>query len=344
MTGGSAALFEAFLSQHDEAAWAKVLRTLTPFIDDVDRAATQIWFHFFPLSLAQVLERAKDPEELAFKLVLAGNFSLKDQIDSSHRFLYGHRYWAEVKKAVVEYAQSPQGPPTLDLSAQIRDVAKQVAEKVGVAESLIVGMTAVAFMTLQQVGLDAFQVLPGSASPGSGSDSRRPEQVLEARARNDRLRLFSYLKHFQRVWTVTFNESNERATFEVINSQLLTNGAANDKRPHHLRDPRCTPNEGPIPVQCRAGSCGTCWVGVLAGREKLSPVSAFERRRMKEFGYIDSDEPHPVIRLACQSEAYGAVSIVIPPWNGVFGRFMRKWKEEQAETPAGSSLEADAVG
>jgi hypothetical protein len=62
---------------------------------------------------------------------------------------------------------------------------------------------------------------------------------------------------------------------------------------------------------------------VLAGAEKLSEVRELEWRRIKEFGYIDTDEPRPLIRLACQAQAFGNVSIVIAPWNGVFGRHIR---------------------
>ena len=43
---------------------------------------------------------------------------------------------------------------------------------------------------------------------------------------------------------------------------------------------------------------------------------------MKVFGYIDSAEEQPLIRLACQARAFGAVSIVIPPWNGVFATLL----------------------
>jgi len=60
---------------------------------------------------------------------------------------------------------------------------------------------------------------------------------------------------------------------------------------------------------------------VLGGAEKLSPVvERDEARRMRVFGYLDSEERQPLIRLACQARARGAVSIVIPPWNGVFGK------------------------
>lgn len=60
---------------------------------------------------------------------------------------------------------------------------------------------------------------------------------------------------------------------------------------------------------------------MLGGAEKLSPVSERdEGRRMKVFGYADTAEPTPLLRLACQARAHGAVSIVIPPWNGMFGK------------------------
>jgi len=119
---------------------------------------------------------------------------------------------------------------------------------------------------------------------------------------------------------VTFDESDPDATFTAINGQEIATAAQTDKRDYKSREPRCTPSEGPIPVECRAASCGTCWVGVLGGAEKLSPVvDRDERRRMAVFGYTDSTEERPLIRLACQARAFGAVSIVIPPWNGLIG-------------------------
>ena len=74
-------------------------------------------------------------------------------------------------------------------------------------------------------------------------------------------------------------------------------------------------------MECRAASCGTCWVGVLGGAEKLSPVNERdERKRMLVFGYVDTTEARPIIRLACQAKAFGAVSVVIPPWNGFLSK------------------------
>jgi ferredoxin len=147
-----------------------------------------------------------------------------------------------------------------------------------------------------------------------------PHQVMKRRARDDSQGLFGFARGPHKRWTVTFDEADPAATFTVINGQEIASAAQTDKRDYKSREARCTPGEGPIPVECRAASCGTCWVGVLGGAEKLSPVvDRDERRRMAVFGYTDTTEERPLIRLACQARAYGAVSIVIPPWNGLIG-------------------------
>ena len=119
-------------------------------------------------------------------------------------------------------------------------------------------------------------------------------------------------------------------------------GAANDSaRDWRAIDPRRM--EGPIPVECRSASCGTCWVGVLGGADKLADVAVREGKKIKEFGYIDTAEPRPLIRLACQAQAHGAVSVVIPPWNGQFGRHLRALRQEaQAQMPAPSDQDEEA--
>jgi hypothetical protein len=71
---------------------------------------------------------------------------------------------------------------------------------------------------------------------------------------------------------------------------------------------------------------------VLGGAEKLSDVGVREGKKIKEFGYIDTAEPKPLIRLACQAQANGAVSIVIPPWNGQFGKYLKSLKHDEGAT------------
>src|SRR6266550_1233317 len=145
--------FETFLHQHDEEAWAGTLTTLLRSIHEVDKNATQIWFSFYPLSLFQAF--------LAAELLIRGVYPLKEQIDSSHRFLYGHRYWPEVKKAVEAFAGSFDAADTTKLSDQILKVARQVAQAGNFDQTLVVGITAIAFMTVQQTGLAAFKNAKG---------------------------------------------------------------------------------------------------------------------------------------------------------------------------------------
>src|SRR6266566_8988484 len=121
--------FEIFLNEHDEEAWAATITTLMRSIHDVDKNATQIWFSFFPLSLFHAFEQADDPVLLAQQLLMRGNHRLRDQVDTSHTFLYGHRYWPEVKSAVAKHAESFGRPGTAPLSDQILAIAQEIARK-----------------------------------------------------------------------------------------------------------------------------------------------------------------------------------------------------------------------
>ena len=156
---------------------------------------------------------------------------------------------------------------------------------------------------------------------------RTPEEVLRERAKDEGQGLFGFLRTADRRWTVVWDENADDRRFKALDKQEVASGAAADKRPWHERDARCTVDEGPIPVQCRSASCGTCWVGVLGGAERLSETDWRERKMMPLFGYIETDEPRPLIRLSCQARAEGPVSVVIPPWNGYFGKYLKRRKE-----------------
>lgn len=325
--------FEIFLHGHDDLTWSRAIADLLPAIHEVDRTATLIWFKFFPLALWRVIEHSEDQGQLAKRLLLEGNYLLRNQIDSSHQFLYGHRYWPEVKKAVVEIVESEKNLTSTSLVVQTRDVAGSIAAQSKVNDSLLIGITAIAFMTLQQVGLPAFKASPGTVHLNREIAKKSPARVLRERARDDSQGILGFLKTANKTWTITFNEDDPGARFKIVHEQEIASGAATDKRDWTSVDPRCTRGEGPIPVQCRSASCGTCWIGVLGGAEKLQPVAAREARKIKEFGYINTDEPQPIIRLACQAQGHGALSIVIPPWSGVFGKFLygEQHQSEQAK-------------
>jgi ferredoxin len=322
--------FETYLNRHGEEAWAATLTTLLRSVHEVDKNATQIWFSFYPLSLFRALQAADNPEKLVAQLLMQGVYQLKDQIDSSHKFLYGHRYWPEVKKAVEEFAAGFEARDTTQLADQILKVARQVAQASGFDQSLAVGITAVAFMTVQQAGLAAFKEAKGEMLLDRKHARKSPEQVLRERAVDDSQGLLGFLRTVDKKWTVNHDENDAVAKYKLNHAQDLAWGAEAD-RSRNWRELDARRIEGPIPVECRSASCGTCWVGVLGGAEKLSDVAAREGKKIKEFGYIETTEPKPLIRLACQAQALGAVSIVIPPWNGVFGKYLRSLKQTSEE-------------
>src|SRR6267143_2067284 len=192
--------FETYLNQQGEEAWAATLTTLLRSIHDVDKNATQIWFSFYPLSLFQALESAPDPDKLAAQLLMQGVFRLKDQIDSSHTFLYGHRYWPQVKKAVETFTENYDGAGNVQLSDQILELARQIAAAVKVDLSLLAGITAVAFMTIQQAGLAAFKNAPGAMLLDKKHAKKSTDQILSERAKDDSQGLFGFLKTIDKKW------------------------------------------------------------------------------------------------------------------------------------------------
>ncbi|MFQ5742740.1 MAG: hypothetical protein ACE5HV_04035 [Acidobacteriota bacterium] len=325
MNAPSETPFTGFLNRHDQETWSAIIDNLLPSIHEVDRTATRIWFYFWPIWLSRALRESEDLGKLVQQLELKGNCWLEQQVDTSHTFLYGHRYWPRVKRAVMDHAASSSSPESLDLAAQIRDMTAKLAAELAMSESLLLGITAVAFMTLQQVGMQAFAATPGTVSLNRWAVRRSPKKIIRARARNDGLGVFGFFKGLKREFTVTFDENFKGAKFKLISGQELTTASLNDQRDHSpYADGRCMKGQGPIPTECRSAACGTCWVAVLGGRDRLSEVGSLESRRIKRFGYIVSDEPNPIIRLACKAKASGNVTIVIPPWNGVFSRYVEE--------------------
>lgn len=320
--------FEAFLNQHDDAAWTRIVAELQPAIHQVDQTATRIWFSFFPVKLHRALQESADPAATAKKLILKGRYQLAEQVDSSAEFLYGHRYWPTVKTAVAEHAATGTAKP---LVGQIRDVARKAAAKVNAGETLLIGITAAAFGTLQQVGLEIFKQ---AAKPGRyGSQwNKSPEQVVADRAKDDGQGLLGMFRSINKSFTVTYREYEPGHSFKLINQQDVTMAGREYQHDYHAEDERCMPKEGPIPVECRAASCGTCWVGVLSNTGKISPPNDREIDRWRYFGYegFTAKEDSP-IRLACQMKAQGNVSLVIPPWNGLIGKLDEKEKTAAAK-------------
>ncbi len=309
---------ETYITKFRESDWLAAVETLLPEIHEVDRNAVQIWFRFYPLELMRQIAASEDREKTVREFALQGMFELKDQIDTSHHFLYGHRYWKAVKCAIKAEADGKQ-KDSEELVQIIKNIGMHVSEKVQADRILTTAISAVGLMTLNQVGGDAFFATEGKTSVTAGIMSRSPDAIVATRARDDSQGLLGFLKTINKRFSVNFASLKTSGKFPIMQEQEITGASANDRsQDWQKQDERCW--EGPVPVECTAASCGTCWVGVLGGQEKLSAVTPRERRQMKVFGYNQPDEPRPFIRLSCQAVAAGNVTIVIPPWNGVFGK------------------------
>jgi len=218
--------FEHFLQQQNEESWGAAMATLLRSIHEVDRNATQIWFSFYPLSLFRALTDAGDREKLVQQLLLQGDYDLKSQIDTSHQFLYGHRFWPQVKAAVVACAESFEVNNRAALADQILSVARIVAPQVKKDESLLVGITAVAFMTVQQTGMSEFKAAAGSMELDRKNAARPADQVVRERAKDEGRGLFGFLKTVNHEWTVTWDENDAGAKYRLREGQDLPAGAS----------------------------------------------------------------------------------------------------------------------
>lgn len=314
--------FENYLGQFSERDWLAEIEKLSPAIHEVDRNAAQIWFRFYPLELFRFLESAEDKEKAIQKFVMQGDFDLKNQIDSSHRFLYGHRFWKETKSEIEKRAAEFTGDSadlTADLTTEIEQIAQGVAAQTKVDKSLTLAIAAIGLMTLNQVGIDAFNAAKGETEKPRGILAKSPDEIVKIRAEDDSQGIFGFLKTVNKKYTVAWQDSKSSGKLALTSGEELATASARDQSQNwRERDERCW--EGVIPVECRSASCGTCWVGILAGEEKLSEVQRLERKQMKIFGYNQPEDDKPFLRLACQARADGNVTIVIPPWNGVFGK------------------------
>src|SRR5438093_4468176 len=155
-----------FLAKHDEKTWTRVLANIIPSVHPVDQVAIQIWFSFWPLKLSQSLQQSSDVAQTAKKMQLDGKYRLEEQIDSSVEFLFGSRYWPEIKRTVLRYAGTATDMDSIGLEKLIRDMAGSLAAERKISSSVLLGIVAIACMVLQQVGIAAFAAAAeGSSLP-----------------------------------------------------------------------------------------------------------------------------------------------------------------------------------
>lgn len=309
---------ETYLNKFTETDWLAAVESLLPCIHEVDRVAVQVWFRFFPLELFRYLAAAEDRETAKSKLAMLGRYELADQVDTSHHFLYGHRFWKETKQAIEKESEEFKNGDLL-LTDIIQGIAISVSERKQTDRSLTTAIAAVGLMTLVQAGLENFQAAAGDVEKPSGRLAKSPDQIVRERGEDDGQGVLGFLRTINKRYSIDYDETRGDGRFVIINEEEIASASAKDQsRNWKEMDERCW--EGVVPVECTSASCGTCWVGVIGGQDKLSPVSRRERRAMTTFGYNQPGDERPFLRLACQAEAMGNATIVIPPWNGVFGK------------------------
>ena len=172
--------------QFDEKSWLETLKQIIPNIHAVDRNATQIWFRFHPLALLRFIETAEDKAKALQQFAMQGDFDLKDQIDSSHKFLYGHRFWKTVKEEIEKRAES-FNEKNSDLKSEIELIANAVSDKAKANKSLTLGISAIGLMTLNAGRSRRFQI----GERRNGKTERSDDKFARQNRRRTRQRRFA---------------------------------------------------------------------------------------------------------------------------------------------------------
>lgn len=248
--------------------WAGAVETLTPQIHPIDRNATRVWFAFFP----------DGPDG--------------DRIPASHTFLYGHRFWPQVKRAILAAAKDASWPAVLpELISRIAEHATRTTQ---VDRDQLLGITAASLLSLRRAGLDVFAGTSSVVQLPAWSHVRSIRQVRGARARQ-RWRLLGALAGKRR-FRVTYSEAVPRAFCKVNDGETIASALPADLK---ACGPKCT---------------GACVVGVIGGAEFLSPMDAAELKQLRacDQRVVKSVTGDPLIRLACHARPHGDVSIVLP--------------------------------
>lgn len=193
------------IEQFNESEWLTAVESVLPAIHDVDRNAVQIWFRFYPLDLVRYLESADDVEKAMKSVSIGGDFGLMDKIDSSHHFLYGHRFWPQIRSAVIERARSAE--PFTCLKTEITNIAKLTAVAAKTNESLTTAIAAVGLMTLVQTGAEEMEKAPGTVAQPEGVMTGSPDSIVAARAKDDSQGVFGFLKTVDKKFSVDFTAS-----------------------------------------------------------------------------------------------------------------------------------------
>jgi hypothetical protein len=256
--------FVDHLSQYAPAQWAGAIETLAPEIHAIDLNASRVWFALFPTGPSP------------------------DQIASSHAFLFGHRHWPQIKRAILATAKECAWAAGLpDLIVTIADHATRTAQ---VDRDQLLGVTAASLLTLRHVGLEAFTAAPGTVQLPHWSHVRSVRQVRSARVRR-RWQVLGTSSH-----RVRFSEATRDAYCDVPSGATIASALPASER------------------RCGSTCTGACVVGVLAGAQALSAIDDKEQALLTKVGVrqVMSADSAPLIRLACHARPTGDVTLAFP--------------------------------
>jgi hypothetical protein len=221
--------FEAHLAGFSPADWTSAVDTLASEIHPVDLDATRIWLAFFS---------AARPAALAATM---GDWRLEDNIDSSHTFLYGHRYWPQAKRAVLAMSAESSYPALLP--EIITKVADHTSRTSSVDRDQLIGIATAGLMTLRQCGIEKFGSGKGVVQLPMDVEARSIRQVMRRRRLQRSRGLLALLLGRRNRFRMTFDENVEGAAFDVMSGETIA-----DRAPS-----------------------GTSWIGILAGADELMP-------------------------------------------------------------------------
>ena len=159
--------------------------------------------------------------------LVQGDFELKNQISTSHFFLYGNRFWSSVKAEIEAMAGAKSA--SKGLIELVRAVADGAAARSKTSVDLTLGISIVGLMTLNQVGLEAFKNDGGSGVTPSGVMTKSPDAIVRERHKDDSQGLFSFLKSVDKKFTVNWCDSKSAGSFRITNDADIATASALDR-------------------------------------------------------------------------------------------------------------------
>ena len=251
---------------------------------------------FLSAAAAARSRRGRRPVGGADHLRLRGRWRLADQRESSHWFLFGHRFWADVRAAVAAARRHRRcaGQPRPGGA----DPGHRARSREGRSAWIRRGWSASPPWRCGRCsrwGCPSRLPVSPAVVQSSAARASIPTVWSPGRQRSSR-RWFGFLKGGPRQWAVTFDERPPAQSFPLIASQHLTTAAALDARDyrrviHAAPRARSRCNAAPAPA-ARAGSA-SCQVRSISRR---STARAHDHRRARLPAERRAAARHPACR------------------------------------------------